>query len=248
MISLTGIGRIRVKAGGVYYGWRLIPVAGLVMTLSTTPMFHAMGLWFVAMERAYGWNRTPALPRLRLYQDRGRHPGPDRGLPRGPSRDPEARADRARGDGDRLADIQPDQRAVDVLRGVPRGGPGPGPRELAAAHDHDEQLVQSSPGDGDGVGQLDQQAGQSRPRACNRLGGQPGLRPPGVEHHRRAGGYNGARPRPAAVEAHTQQAGGVRTAARRRFARRRRAPRVRGSGPGLAERSGPCRLLRWARR
>ena len=58
MISLTDIGRIRVKAGGVYYGWRLIPVAGLVMTLSTTPMFHAMGLWFVAMERTYGWNRT----------------------------------------------------------------------------------------------------------------------------------------------------------------------------------------------
>ena len=58
MISLTDIGRIRVKAGGVYYGWRLIPVAGLVMTLSTTPMFHAMGLWFVAMERAYDWNRT----------------------------------------------------------------------------------------------------------------------------------------------------------------------------------------------
>ena len=28
------------------------------MVISTTPMFHAMGLWFVALERTFGWSRT----------------------------------------------------------------------------------------------------------------------------------------------------------------------------------------------
>ena len=28
------------------------------MVISTTPMFHAMGLWFVALENTFGWTRT----------------------------------------------------------------------------------------------------------------------------------------------------------------------------------------------
>ena len=28
------------------------------MSLTTAPMFHAMGIWFVAMESTFGWNRT----------------------------------------------------------------------------------------------------------------------------------------------------------------------------------------------
>ena len=28
------------------------------MVISTTPMFHAMGLWFVALEHSFGWTRT----------------------------------------------------------------------------------------------------------------------------------------------------------------------------------------------
>ena len=52
------MGRLRSRAGNVYYGWRLVPIAGLVMTISTTPMFHAMGLWFVALESRFGWSRT----------------------------------------------------------------------------------------------------------------------------------------------------------------------------------------------
>ena len=42
----------------VFYGWYLVPVFGTVMLLATTPLFHAMGIWAVAMERAFGWNRT----------------------------------------------------------------------------------------------------------------------------------------------------------------------------------------------
>ena len=43
---------------GIYYGWYLIPAFGAVMLLATTPLFHAMGIWAVAIERAFGWNRT----------------------------------------------------------------------------------------------------------------------------------------------------------------------------------------------
>lgn len=42
----------------VFYGWYLLPVFGAVMLVATTPLFHAMGIWAVAMERAFGWNRT----------------------------------------------------------------------------------------------------------------------------------------------------------------------------------------------
>ena len=48
----------RLHPGGVFYGWWLVPVSGFVMLTSTTPMFHAMGLWFVALESAFGWSRT----------------------------------------------------------------------------------------------------------------------------------------------------------------------------------------------
>ena len=42
----------------LYYGWYLIPVFGSIMLVATTPLFHAMGIWAVAMEHAFGWNRT----------------------------------------------------------------------------------------------------------------------------------------------------------------------------------------------
>lgn len=58
MISDTRADRTRSQADGLYYGWRLVPVAGMIMAISTTPMFHAMGLWFVALENTFGWSRT----------------------------------------------------------------------------------------------------------------------------------------------------------------------------------------------
>ena len=49
---------LRLHPGRVFYGWWLVPVSGFVMLTSSTPMFHAMGLWFVALESAFGWSRT----------------------------------------------------------------------------------------------------------------------------------------------------------------------------------------------
>ena len=58
MILQSGVGRLRSRVDRIYYGWRLVPVAGMIMLISSTPMFHAMGLWFVAMESTFGWSRT----------------------------------------------------------------------------------------------------------------------------------------------------------------------------------------------
>ncbi len=44
--------------GNIFYGWWLVFISGSVMVISTTPMFHAMGLWFVALENSFGWTRT----------------------------------------------------------------------------------------------------------------------------------------------------------------------------------------------
>ena len=49
---------LRLHPRRVFYGWWLVAVSGFVMLTSTTPMFHAMGLWFVALESSFGWTRT----------------------------------------------------------------------------------------------------------------------------------------------------------------------------------------------
>ena len=40
----------------VFYGWWLVGISGFIRT-SSIPLFHAMGLWFVALEAQFGWNR-----------------------------------------------------------------------------------------------------------------------------------------------------------------------------------------------
>ena len=48
----------RSRMRGVFYGWWLVPISGIVHMTTSVPLFHAMGLWFVALESAFGWNRT----------------------------------------------------------------------------------------------------------------------------------------------------------------------------------------------
>ena len=48
----------RFSPSRVFYGWWMVFISGAVMVISTTPMFHAMGLWFVALENTFGWSRT----------------------------------------------------------------------------------------------------------------------------------------------------------------------------------------------
>jgi len=45
-------------AQGIYYGWWLVAISGFVMVISTVPLFHAMSVWAVALERQFGWTRA----------------------------------------------------------------------------------------------------------------------------------------------------------------------------------------------
>ncbi|MCI0801068.1 MAG: MFS transporter [Chloroflexi bacterium] len=36
----------------------MVGISGFVMVISTVPLFHAMSVWAVALEREFGWNRT----------------------------------------------------------------------------------------------------------------------------------------------------------------------------------------------
>jgi len=46
------------KLQGVFYGWWLVAISGVVMTIATVPLFHAMPIWTVALEQHFGWSRT----------------------------------------------------------------------------------------------------------------------------------------------------------------------------------------------
>jgi len=46
------------RAQEVFYGWWLVAISGFVMVLSSVPLFHAMGVWAVALEHEFGWSRT----------------------------------------------------------------------------------------------------------------------------------------------------------------------------------------------
>ncbi len=56
MLSLYRLFAERIR--GTYYGWWLVPATGFTHIITSVPLFHSMGMWFVAMESAFGWNRT----------------------------------------------------------------------------------------------------------------------------------------------------------------------------------------------
>ena len=43
---------------GIFYGWWLVVITGLVMVIATVPLFHAMAVWAVALELHFGWTRA----------------------------------------------------------------------------------------------------------------------------------------------------------------------------------------------
>ena len=49
------------------------------MLFATTPLFHAMGLWAVALERSFGWNRTKLSLALTFTRVEGGILGPAEG-------------------------------------------------------------------------------------------------------------------------------------------------------------------------
>ena len=42
----------------MFYGWWLVGITGLIMVIATVPLFHAITVWAVALEREFGWSRA----------------------------------------------------------------------------------------------------------------------------------------------------------------------------------------------
>lgn len=60
LVLYSGGANIRRFTGGrtIFYGWWLVGLSGLTMVIATVPLFHAMAVWAVALEREFGWSRT----------------------------------------------------------------------------------------------------------------------------------------------------------------------------------------------
>lgn len=71
--------KLRSKAKGTFYGWWLVPIGGVIHSVTSVPLFHAMGLWFVALEAAFGWNRTQLSLAFSLTRVEGGIMGPVEG-------------------------------------------------------------------------------------------------------------------------------------------------------------------------
>ena len=65
-------GRVR----GVYYGWWLSGLAGLIMVVSAVPVFHGMTIWAPVLKGHFGWNATQIGAALSLTRAEGALFGP----------------------------------------------------------------------------------------------------------------------------------------------------------------------------
>ena len=55
--SIIQVAYLSHRVRGVFYGWWPVGIGSLIR-MSRVPLFHAIGLWFVALEAQFGWNRT----------------------------------------------------------------------------------------------------------------------------------------------------------------------------------------------
>lgn len=64
----------------MFYGWWLVGVAGLMLTLMSVTVFQGIGTFFVALERYFGWNRTVLSGAFALSRAEGAIFGPLEGV------------------------------------------------------------------------------------------------------------------------------------------------------------------------
>ena len=58
MVQHLGMGNPFSRTRNLYYGWWLALLSGLLMVLTSVPVFHAMTVWAVALEAHFNWSRT----------------------------------------------------------------------------------------------------------------------------------------------------------------------------------------------
>ena len=69
----------RFRRPNIYYGWYIVIATGFVMTVATVPLFHAMTLWAVALEKHFMWRRGDLSLALTLTRVEGGLMGPIEG-------------------------------------------------------------------------------------------------------------------------------------------------------------------------
>ena len=60
----------------IFYGWWLVGLSGIVMTLASVSIFQGMPAWFVALESKFGWNRTQLILAFSFTRIEGSITGP----------------------------------------------------------------------------------------------------------------------------------------------------------------------------
>ena len=130
--------------GGIFYGWYLVAISGFVMVIATVPIFHAMAVWAVVLERQFGWTRTELGLALTLTRVEGGIMGPAEGYlaDRVGTRDDGAHRPDHHGRGIRV--FRDDPKSVDVLLRLHRDVVGTGVGQLDAHDDYVEPLVRST--------------------------------------------------------------------------------------------------------
>ena len=64
------------KSHRIFYGWWLTGIAALVMVVGTVPVFQGMPVWFVVLERNFGWSRAQLSLAFSLTRVEGTIMGP----------------------------------------------------------------------------------------------------------------------------------------------------------------------------
>ena len=61
---------------GVFYGWWMVAISALVMTLGSVPFFQGMSVWFVVLEKRFLWSRGQLSVAFSLTRAEGSIMGP----------------------------------------------------------------------------------------------------------------------------------------------------------------------------
>lgn len=72
--------KVSRPAGGVFYGWWLVGIAGFMLTLMAVTVFQGIGTLLVGLERHFGWSRTAMSGAFALSRAEGALMGPIEGF------------------------------------------------------------------------------------------------------------------------------------------------------------------------
>ena len=64
------------KVRGMFYGWWLAGIAALIMVIGTVPIFQGMPVWFVVLEKNFGWSSAQISLAFSLTRVEGSIMGP----------------------------------------------------------------------------------------------------------------------------------------------------------------------------